>query len=252
MGRLTGKNILVTGGTSGIGEASVRKLIENDASVVFCGRDSEKAATILSDLESFKDKIKYIQCDLSIKSNIEPFFSSLFSHFDVLHCAFNNVGIEGEIALFDDSTEDNWDNVFNINLKSMWRCMKFEINHMLANGGGTIINMSSTSGLVGNGFGMTAYAATKHAIIGLTKSVALEYAKHNLRAISLCPGFIETPMIDRLCHENKHYRRRFTSSHPAGRLGRPEEIANALVYLCSDETMIMTGNNFIIDGGLTV
>lgn len=130
--------------------------------------------------------------------------------------------------------------------------MKNVIRHMLDNGKGNIINMSSTSGLVGNGFGMTAYSASKFALIGLTKSVALEYAKQNIRVNAICPAFVETPMITSICNENPKLRRRFEACQPIGRMARPEEIGDAVVYLCSDESSFMTGTSFVIDGGLTI
>jgi len=123
---------------------------------------------------------------------------------------------------------------------------------MLETGKGNILNMSSTSGLVGNGFGMSAYAASKFAIIGLTKSVALEYAKQNIRVNAICPAFVETPMIEAICQKNPKLKRRFESCQPMGRMARPEEIANAVIYLLSDESSFTTGTSFIVDGGLTI
>jgi len=130
--------------------------------------------------------------------------------------------------------------------------MKYEIEHMLKNGYGNILNMSSTSGLVGNGFGMTAYAASKFAIVGLTKSVALEYSKSNIRVNALCPGFVETPMIDSICDKNPKLKRRFEACQPIGRMAKPNEIANAVHYLFSEESSFITGTAFVIDGGLTI
>lgn len=252
MRRLENKNILITGGTSGIGRASAIKLATNGANVIISGRDADRGKSVVDEALKLGGKIKFIKCDITNHLEIKKMFDEAISYFGRIDCAFNNAGIEGEIAYFAESTEQNWDNVINTNLKSVWYCMKHEIDHMLKNGAGNIINMSSTSGLVGNGFGMTAYAASKFAIIGLTKSVALEYAKQNIRVNSICPAFVETPMIESICNNNPKLKRRFESSQPIGRMATPEEIANSVLYLCSEESSFMTGNALIIDGGLTI
>lgn len=252
MKRLEGKNIIITGGTSGIGHASAIKLASNGANIIISGRDDKKGNSVVKELLNFGIKAKYIKCDVTKKNEIKEMLDKSISYLGRIDCAFNNAGIEGEIASFVDSTEENWDSVINTNLKGIWYCMKYEIEHMLGNGVGNIVNMSSTSGLVGNGFGMTAYAASKFAIIGLTKSVALEYAKKNIRVNTLCPAFVETPMIESICKNHPKLRRRFESCQPIGRMAKPEEIANSVLYLCSDESSFMTGNTFIIDGGLTI
>jgi NAD(P)-dependent dehydrogenase (short-subunit alcohol dehydrogenase family) len=252
MKRLIGKNIVITGGTSGIGKVSAIKLAENGANVVICGRDEEKGSSVVKEINENSGKAKFVRCDVTKKNEVENLFDLAVSELGVIDCLFNNAGIEGEIAPFSDSTEENWDSVINTNLKGIWYCMKTVIKHMLANGGGNIVNMSSTSGLVGNGFGMTAYSASKFAIVGLTKSVALEYAKQNIRVNALCPAFVETPMIDNICQGNPKLKRRFEACQPMGRMAKPEEIANAVIYLFSDESSFTTGTSFIVDGGLTI
>jgi len=250
--RLTGKNIVVTGGTSGIGRMSAIKLAEQGANLIICGRNEKKGELVVNEIIKHNVQGKFIKCDVTNKIEVEKLFDSAISYFGSIDCLFNNAGIEGQISSFADSTEENWDQVMKTNLKGIWYCMKTGIKHMLTNGHGNIINMSSTSGLVGNGFGMTAYAASKFAIIGLTKSVALEYAKQNIRVNALCPAFVETPMIDSICTINPKLKRRFEACQPIGRMAKPEEIANAVVYLCSDESSFIAGTSFIIDGGLTI
>jgi len=250
--RLSGKNIIVTGGTSGIGKISAIKLAENGANVIICGRNEKKGESVIKEIIDNKGQCKFLKCDITKKTDIENVFELAIKHFGSIDCLFNNAGIEGKITPFADSTEENWDHVINTNLKSIWYCMKNIIHHMLANGRGNILNMASTSGLVGNGFGMSAYAASKFAVIGLTKSVALEYAKHNIRINAICPAFVETPMIDSICQENPKLKRRFEACQPLGRMAKPDEIANAVIYLCSDESSFITGTSFIIDGGLTI
>ena len=252
MQKLNGKNIIVTGGTSGIGKISAMKLAENGANLIICGRDTKKGEIVAREIIEKNGQCKFIKCDMTDKKEINNFFNLAIAYFGVIDCLFNNAGIDGEIASFVDSTEDNWDQVLNTNLKSVWYCMKSVMKHMLDHGKGNILNMSSTSGLVGNGFGMSAYAASKFAIIGLTKSVALEYAKHNIRVNALCPAFVETPLIDAICQGNPKLKRRFEACQPMGRMAKPEEIAHAVVYLCSDDSSFITGTSFIIDGGLTI
>lgn len=250
--RLNKKNILVTGGTSGIGYATALQLAMNGANVVVSGRNSARGEKVVEKALKYGVNAKFIRCDLNNNKDIESLFSETITFLGGIDCAFNNAGIEGEVASFAESNEENWDNVMQTNLKSIWFCMKKEVSYMLEHGGGSIVNMSSTSGVVGNGFGLTAYAASKFAIIGLTKSVALEYAKMGIRVNAVCPGFIDTPMIDGICKSKPNLRRRFIATHPIGRLGKAEEIANAVVYLCSEESSFMTGHSLIIDGGLTI
>ena len=252
MKRLTGKNIVVTGGTSGIGKVSAIKLAENGANLIICGRDEAKGKSVVNTIIENSGNAKFIKCDVTSRIEVDSLFDAAKSEFGTIDCLFNNAGIEGKIASFSDSTEENWDRVINTNLKGIWYCMKSVIQHMLDNGKGNILNMSSTSGLVGNGFGMTAYAASKFAIIGLTKSLALEYAKQNIRVNALCPAFVDTPMIESICGENPKLKRRFEMCQPMGRMATPEEIANAVIYLLSDESSFTTGTSFLVDGGLTI
>lgn len=254
MNRLENKNILITGATSGIGYASVIAAAKEGANIIFTGRNSEKGANLLELVTSEHPEQKFIfqQAELLNKNDLENLWRSALTNFTQIHCAFNNAGIEGDVAKFNESTEENWHKVLDTNLNAVWQLMKFQVQHMLEMGVGNIVNMSSTSGLVGNGFGMSAYAASKHAVIGLSKSVALEYAKENIRVNVLCPGFVETPMVAGLCDTNPKFRKRFLQCHPNGRFGKPEEIAQALVYLFSDDSAFMTGHTMTLDGGLTV
>lgn len=252
MQRLTGKTIVITGATSGIGKASAIKLSEQGAQIVISGRDEKRGNALLQEIISKNGIATFVKCDVTNKTEVDNLFKQAILFLGKIDCLFNNAGIEGEIDFFADSTEENWDAVININLKGSWYCMKAVIDHMIANQKGNILNMSSTSGLVGNGFGMTAYAASKFAMIGLTKSVALEYAKQNIRVNALCPAFVETPMIEGICSVNPKLKRRFEACQPIGRMAKPEEIANAVLYLLSDESSFITGTAFVVDGGLTI
>lgn len=252
--KLKEKNILITGATSGIGYASAIELAREGANLIITGRNNDKGLELKAELSKKhpEQNIYFHHADLLIKQDIINLWSFVLSKFSQLHCAFNNAGIEGELAAFDESTEENWSVVMNTNLNAVWHLMKIEVHHMLEMGYGNIVNMSSTSGLVGNGFGMSAYAASKHAVIGLSKSIALEYAKDNIRVNILCPGFVDTPMVTGLCESNPKLKKRFLQCHPSGRFGKPNEIANALVYLLSDDSAFMTGHSMILDGGLTI
>jgi NAD(P)-dependent dehydrogenase (short-subunit alcohol dehydrogenase family) len=172
----------------------------------------------------------------------------VFGHLDV---AFNNAGSEQAITATADLTEEEWDRIVSINLRSVFLCMKYEIPLMLKQGGGAIVNTSSGAGV--KGFkGQAAYVAAKHGVVGLTKAAALDYASHNIRINAVCPGIIDTPMMDRFSGGTKEGRQRVISQEPIGRMGQPEEIANAVVWLCSEAASFAIGHALVIDGGQTV
>lgn len=168
--------------------------------------------------------------------------------FGRLDFAFNNAGIEGMTAITQDCTEENWDKTLGVNLKSIWLCMKNQIPEMQKQGKGVIINCASIAGLVGFP-GLPAYVASKHGVIGLTKTAALECAKSGIRVNAVCPGAIKTPMIDRLTGKKKEAEDQFAALEPIGRLGEPEEVANAVLWMCSDEASFVTGHAMAVDGG---
>jgi NAD(P)-dependent dehydrogenase (short-subunit alcohol dehydrogenase family) len=165
-----------------------------------------------------------------------------------LDCAHNNAGTLGPLAGIVECTEENWDRTIAVNLKGVWLCMKYEIPQMFKSGGGAIVNTSSSAGLVGLPT-QAAYVASKHAVVGLTKSAALEYAKTGVRVNAVCPGFIRTPMMDRLTKGKPRLEARLAELGPVGRLGTPEEVAEAVVWLCSDAASFVTGHMMAVDGG---
>jgi NAD(P)-dependent dehydrogenase (short-subunit alcohol dehydrogenase family) len=170
--------------------------------------------------------------------------------FGRLDFAFNNAGIEGQPADTVNCTEENWDRTINTNLKGVWLCMKYEIPEMLKSGGGAIVNCSSVAGLVGFS-GIPAYDASKHGVVGLTQSAALEFVGQNIRINAVCPGVIRTPMIDRFTGGNTAVESQLLSNQPIGRMGTPEEVANLVVWLCSEESSFVVGQAIAIDGGWT-
>lgn len=167
-----------------------------------------------------------------------------------LDCAFNNAGIEGAMADTVACTEENWDRTLAVNLKSIWLCMKHEIPRMLEQGGGAIVNCASIAGLVGFG-NLPAYTASKHGVVGITRSAALEYAKRGIRINAVCPGVIRTPMVERVFGAQPGMEAQLAAGEPIGRLGRPEEIAAAVLWLRSEQASFVTGQAIAVDGGWT-
>ena len=168
-----------------------------------------------------------------------------------LDCAFNNAGITGMLALTAEQTEENWQAVIDINLKGIWLCMKYEIPQMLKNGQGSIVNMASVVSLVGF-WGLSAYSASKHGVLGLTKSAALEYATAGIRINAVGPGAIRTPLVDAAVRLDPQIEAQLIALEPIGRMGTPEEIAEAVVWLCSDEASFVTGHTLVVDGGMVI
>lgn len=248
MNRLLGKRTIVIGGTSGIGKAIVEKFTREGSSVVFCGRSIENGQRIQNECENSK----YIFCDVTDKTSIKEFFNSALGFLNGLDIAINNSGISGDICSFHETNEFLLDKVMSTNFYGTWNCMQNEVNWFIENNApGSILNIASTSGLIGNALGLTPYSVSKHAIVGLTKSTALEYAKQNIRINALCPGFVDTPMTDKAGEESRMLKRKIPMMHPIGRIASTEEIANAALYLCSDEASFTTGSCMVIDGGLT-
>lgn len=246
---LTGKNILVIGGTSGIGEAIVKKLIEYGAKVLFCGRSSEKAQKILQD---HNPNLNFIPCDITDEQQITQLMNSAKKYFDnKIDVAVNNAGISGDLKPFHETSFEELERVLKVNFFGHWNCIKHQVTQMLTQNHGTIINMASTSGFIGNGFGYHPYAASKHALIGLTKSLALEYAQNNIKFVAVCPGFVDTPMTETAMNIHPKLKRRIPLLSPLGRVAYPNEIAGMVAFLCTEDAAYITGTNIVIDGGLT-
>jgi len=240
------KVALVTGASSGIGKATALAFAKKGAKVVVVDWIENKDTMDL--IKDLGGEALFIKCDVSKAADVKAMVEKTIAEFGRLDYAFNNAGIEGSSAPIQDCTEENWDRTIGINLKGIWLCMKYEIPEMLKQGKGVIVNCSSVAGLVGFS-GLPAYVASKHGVIGLTKTAALECAKLGIRVNAVCPGVIKTPMMDRITGNKKEAVEQFTGLEPVGRFGLPEEIANAVVWLCSDEASFVTGHAMAVDGG---
>jgi NAD(P)-dependent dehydrogenase (short-subunit alcohol dehydrogenase family) len=199
-------------------------------------------------IKKFGGEAIFVKCDVSNGKEVKALIQKTIASFGRLDYAFNNAGIEGNSAPVHECSEENWDKTIGINLKGIWLCMKYEIPEMLKQGKGVIVNCSSVAGLVGFQ-GLPAYVASKHGVIGLTKTAALECATLGIRVNAICPGVIQTPMIDRLTGKKKESIEQFTALEPMARFGLAEEIANAVIWLCSEEASFVTGVAMPVDGG---
>jgi NAD(P)-dependent dehydrogenase (short-subunit alcohol dehydrogenase family) len=247
-GRLEGKIALVTGGSSGIGRASALTFAREGAKVVVADVDVEGGEGTAQMIEKNGGEALFIKTDVSKGAEVEALVKGVIETHGKLDCAFNNAGIESSLTSTVKFTEEEWDRVMGINLKGVWLCMKYEIPQMLQNGGGAIVNTSSVAGLVGTP-GVSAYAASKHGVIGLTKTAALEYARRGIRINAVCPGWIHTAMVERSLAEYPEMEKQFVDMEPVGRMGMPAEIAEAVVWLCSDAASFVTGHAMAVDGG---
>lgn len=240
------KVALVTGGSSGIGKSTSLAFSKKGAKVVVA--DWIENEETLNLINNSGGEALFVKCDVSKPTDVKMMMEKIYATYGRLDFAFNNAGIEGTSAPTQDCSEENWDKTIAVNLKGIWLCMKYEIPEMIKQGKGVIINCASVAGLVGFS-GLPAYVASKHGVIGLTKTAALECAQLGIRVNAVCPGVIQTPMIDRLTGNKKETIEQFTELEPMGRFGQPEEIANAVVWMCSDEASFVTGHAMVVDGG---
>lgn len=248
-GQLADKVALVTGASSGIGRATALAFGREGARVVVSDLNVEGGEETVSAIKESGGESTFVHADVSRVGDVEALIENVVQVYGRLDCAHNNAGIEGEIgSRLHEYPEDTWDRLIDINLKGVWLCMKYELTQMLAQGGGSIVNTASAAGLVGSRR-MSAYTASKHGVVGLTKSAALEYAQEGIRVNAVCPGIIDTPMVRRLIGGREDYEASISSRQPVGRLGTAEEIAEAVVWLSSDAASFVTGHAMSVDGG---
>ena len=247
---LEGKVGLVTGGTSGIGRDTAVLFAKAGAKVVVAGRREPEGKETVELIRVAGGDGFFVKTDVSKASEVETLVKKVVEKFGRLDVAFNNAGIEGVWTSIVSESEEDWDRTFDINLKGVWLCMKYEIRQMLKQGGaGAIVNMASVAGLIGLA-GAAAYCASKHGVMGLTKAVALETARSGIRINAVCPAVVETPMADRL-YSAPAVNKFVLGLHPVGRFGKPMEIAEAVLWMCSDRASFMTGQSLVLDGGFT-
>ena len=246
--QLNGKVALVTGASSGIGRASAQMFAREGAKVVVADVNAEGGKETVSTIKQAGGEALFLDVDVSKASDVEAMVRKGLETYGGLNCAFNNAGIGGGGNLIHEP-EDIWDRVLSVNLKGVYLCMKYEVPQMLKEGKGAIVNMASVGGLVGRRGASAAYIASKHGVVGLTKTVALDYAEKGIRVNAICPGAIRTPLLERAFASRPELEERFLAKEPIGRLGSPDEIAEAVVWLCSDAASFVTGHAMAVDGG---
>jgi NAD(P)-dependent dehydrogenase (short-subunit alcohol dehydrogenase family) len=240
--------VLITGGSFGIGKATALLFAAKGAKIVLV--DWVENPETVEEIEALGTQVLFIKCDVSKTEAVKIMIARVVIVFGRLDYAFNNAGIEGISASVTEGTEENWDKIMAVNLKGIWNCMKFQIPEMQKTGQGAIVNCASIAGLRGYR-GLSAYVASKHGIIGLTNTAALECAQLGIRINAVCPGAIKTAMIDRLTGHQKEVEAQFAAQEPMGRLGQPEEVAQAVLWLCSNQASFITGHALTVDGGWT-
>jgi len=242
--------VLVTGAASGIGRAAALAFAQQGAQVAVCDIDAAGGEAVAAEIAQEGGTAIFIKADVSRSADVETLMARVVDTYGRLDCAFNNAGIEIEHLPLAEADEATFDRLMSVNVKGVWLCMKHEIRQMLKQGGGAIVNTASVAGLVGAPL-QPVYAATKHAVVGLTKTAAAEYGRFGIRVNTVCPGIIRTPMLERALEREPRREKTITKVHPIGRLGEAQEIANAALWLCSDSASFVTGHQLAVDGGLT-
>ncbi len=248
-GEFQGKVVIVTGGSYGIGRAAAIGFSQRGAKVAIADVDVPRGEETLHRIKDGGGEAIFIKTDVALETDVKVLVEKTVQAFGRLDCAFNNAGIHKVFASTVDFTAADWEEMINVNLKSVWLCMKYEIPQMLKQGKGAIVNTSSAAGLVGAPSN-PAYPASKHGVVGITKSTALEFARKGIRVNCVCPGPVRTGMNEALVKSNPEMVKAMDQKVPMGRIGEPEEVAAAAIFLCSDEASYITGHALPVDGGI--
>ena len=247
---MTEKIVLITGGSTGIGRAISMEFVNQRDTVIIASRNIKIGNDLVSEINSFGGKANFIKTNVQEAQEVEELVAETIELYGRIDYAINCAGVEGEGVPLIDTTNDEWNAIIGTNLKGTWLSMKFELAQMQKQGFGSIVNISSVLGLVANRSAI--YTASKHGVNGLTKSAALTYANTGIRVNAICPGYIDTPMVERVYADKELLRENAISRHPIGRLGLPIEIARTAVWLCSDSASFVTGHLMAVDGGYSI
>ncbi len=250
--RFQDKVVLVTGGNSGIGKVTALAFGREGAKVVIAARRDKEGADVVNEITNQGGEALFVKTDLRIAQDINRLFAAIQEKFGALHCAFNNAGVYPKMKKAANYTIEEFDEIMNINVKAVWRCMKHEIAMMTDAGGGSIVNCSSVAGWGGEE-GTSLYTASKHAVIGLTRAAALEFGRKKIRINAVCPGMTETPMLDQTLQSGgPEIREIMLKMIPLKRFGKPEEIAGTVLFLCSDAASYISAKSLVIGGGQAI
>ena len=252
MARLAGKSVLITGGSSGLGAAAAVLMAQEGAQVAIAARREAESMKVVEAVESVGGEAMFIKADVCSKADVESMVGQVVDRFGKLDCAVNNAGLSYPFVATADIEEDDWSSVIDVNLTGVWRCMKYEIRAMLENGGGSIVNISSVYGLKPSDVGHAAYCASKHALLGLSGTAAVEYAKQGIRVNTVCPGYCHSEMVDPHFEALPDLAEDVLKRHSAmERLGESAEAAEAMLWFCSDASSFVNGSALTVDGGPT-
>ena len=250
-GKFTGKVAFITGGGTGIGRATALAFAREGASVAVVGFTPEDNQETVRQIEQAGGRAIAARCDVTRAEDVQAALAQTIDAFGRLDYAFNNAGVEQQNASAAELEADEWDRVVGTNMRGLYLSLKYEIPLILKQGGGAIVNTSSGAGVIGIPNSL-AYTGSKHGVIGMTRSAALDYAAQNLRINAVCPGYIDTPMMDRFTGGTPEGRAKVVAEEPIGRMGQPEEIADAVIWLCSDSSSFVVGHALVVDGGQTI
>lgn len=243
------KVAIVTGASSGIGRATAVALAKQGVKVTVAARRAKEGEETVHLVKEAGSEGTFVKTDVANEDNVKSLVEKTVKMYDRLDYAFNNAAIPEITTPLIEQTSNVFDQIMNVNVKGVWLCMKYEIPEMIRSGGGAIVNTSSGAGVIGIPQ-QPVYSASKHAVLGMTKSAALEYAKSGIRINAIAPGLVETEMLERVAEDNKQLIESLKSKTPIGRIGDPQEIANAVVWLLSDKASFVLGHTLLVDGGI--